>query len=922
MFSMKKILLLLIVFFPFYSFATHERAGEITYRYIGPTTWPYSYKYEITITTYTKGSSEPADRCFLTIDFGDGDTALVCRSNGPSGNDPWNANCNNNPSCSTQHMGEWGYVCSPAFTLQSIDVKKNVYTTTHNYPGPGTYIISMTDPNRNHNIVNIPVNSTPLSVQDTIIINQFIAPPNSSVTLQNCPIDKACAGKLFVHNPGAVDTDGDSISYKLGKCFEGLNMPIGGYSIPAGVSVNPITGDFIWNVPPTATGNSEEPCDEYNFAMDIEEWRNVAGGGYMLIGTVRRDMQVTVCNCLNDPPVISNVDDTCILANTNLTLTVTATDPAPGQIISFTATGGPFTASPSAVFTADVPPKKPTATGVFSWTPSCEQVRQQPYLVTFQAIDDGLPDNPPITLTAYETFFITVIAPAPENLTASPVCTSMELEWDAAQCNPVSNPLLGYRIYRKVGCDVKVPDYCETGMPLSWGYSLIGSVPYNNTSYTDNGLVYGYIYSYRVVAHYADGAQSYVSDPACNKLVRDVPIITNVDVTSTGTNGAINVKWVKPLADPVLGFDTLANPGPYYFDLLRAPGYGNPIAPPIATFSSPFFSTLNTTSYLDTPLATSSSAFTYRVDFRHGTSTVPCPTQKASSVFLSCTPNDNVIQLTWQANVPWTNDSFVVFKKNPVTSNWDSIGTTPSTSFTDTGLVNGATYCYKVKSIGAYPDTSLPAPLINWSQELCCVPWDYTPPCPVTIAVDSSCALSQNILTWNNPNNSCSDDAIYYILYFMPVEDGDFSVLDTIYNINAPIFIDDSLESIAGCYAVTSVDSFGNQSLFSNLVCVDNCPYYVLPNVFTPNGDGPNDFFTPLHPFKYVEAIDIKIYNRWGIEVFRTTDPEILWDGKSSQTKMLCSDGVYYYSCIVFDKRLKGIIPRVLVGNVHLLRNK
>lgn len=903
---MKKILFIFLFSLPFLSFATHERAGEITYICLPTPQYPM-YTYSITVTTYTRGQSCQADRCSIFIDFGDLDTAEIFRTNGSPC--PIPNPCPAQPPCS---------YCGVMIGLPGDDVKMNTYTTIHTYTGNGTYIISMTDANRNSGIVNIPNDMTAFSIQDTLVIFPFVG-CNNSPTLQYPPIDKACAGKLFIHNPSAVDIDGDSLSYVLGKCFEGLNMPISGYITYPTVSVNPYTGDFTWNVPPGLTNNAD-PCDEYNFAMDIEEWRRYESG-YIKIGTVRRDMQVTVCNCLNDPPVISNVNDTCIDANTALTLTVTATDAGGNNIQSFTATGGPFTTTPAAIFTSDVPPLQNTATGIFSWTPSCNQVRQQPYLVTFKAVDDGAPDNPPITLTDYETFFITVIAPAPENLTATPACTNMNLTWDAALCNPAGNGLVGYRIYRKIGCDTLNPGYCETGMPASWGYSLIASVSYSTTAYTDNGLAYGYIYSYRVVAYYSDGAESYLSDPACNQLVRDVPIITNVDVTSTGTSGAINVKWVKPLADAA-NYDTVPNynHGPYRFELMRATGFASPTYT-VQTFSSPYFATLNTTSYLDSSMNTQSSPYTYRVDF-YDTLNTSCPAQSASSVFISCTPNDNQIQLTWNEQVPWTNNNYEVYRYNSITTNWDFIGTTTSQTFTDTGLVNGANYCYKVKSIGAYPDTSLPAPLINWSQELCCVPWDYTPPCAVPLAVDSSCILSQNILTWNNPNLSCSDDAIYYILYFMPVEDGDFSVLDTIYDINYPIFIDDSLSSIAGCYAVTSVDSFGNQSLFSNLVCVDNCPYYVLPNVFTPNGDGSNDFFTPLHPFKYVKGIDIKIYNRWGVEVFHTTDPEILWDGKSPQTKMLCSDGVYYYVCIVYDKRLKGIIPRVLKGNIHLLSNQ
>jgi len=920
----KKLLFILFSLLSFSAFATHERAGEITYICLGGLT------YSITVTTYTKGQSSPADRCFLTIFFGDGDTAEVCRSNFMPGNpstDPWGAtNCGNGP-CSTHHMGQWGYECSPFITMQSMDVKKNVYSIVHTYPGPGTYIISMTDPNRNQCIQNIPGSTnpgTPFSIQATLIINPFFLTGNNSPILANCPIDKACAGSCFEHNPGAVDPDGDSLSYKLGICFEDVGVPIPGYFIPAGVSVDPLTGDFTWcnPPPPSVSNNCDESCDEYNFAIDIEEWRKV-GVNYYLIGAIRRDMQLTVCNCQNKPPIIANVNDTCILENTNLTFTVTAQDQGGNDIQSFTATGGPFSATPSATFTADVPPQKNLATGIFSWTPSCNQVRKFPYLVTLKATDDGAPDN--VILSDYESFFITVIAPAPKNLTATPRCNSMDLKWDAATCNPSNNGLWGYRIYRKIlpptlACDTLIHTYCETGMPFGWNYSLIATVSYNQTSYTDiANLTPGTMYSYRVVAYYFDGAESYVSEPACNKLVRDVPIITNVSVVSTGANGIMDVKWLKPLANPTDYDTTIAvNHGPYKFDLLRATWYVNPTNI-ITSFSNPFFAVLDTT-YFDSLLNTSASAYTYRVNF-YDTIPANCPAKNASSVFLSCNPSDNIIQLTWQANVPWTNYQYDIYKFNSVISNWDLIGTTSLQTFTDTGLVNGANYCYKVKSIGEYADTTLPHPLINWSQELCCSPVDLIPPCPVTLAVDSSCALAQNLLTWNNPNNSCSDDALYYIIYHKPVENGDYSVLDTIQDINTTFFLHDSLSSIAGCYAVTSVDSFENESAYSNIVCVDNCPYYELPNVFTPNDDGSNDFFTPLHPYKYVKDIDIKIYNRWGTEVFRTNDPEIMWDGKSSQTKTNCSDGVYYYICIVNDIRLKGIIPRFLKGNVTLLRH-
>lgn len=913
----KKLLFILFSFLSVAVFATHERAGEITYKYRPDIA---KYAYEISVTTYTKGSSQQADRCTQVIYFGDGDSAVVCRSNfevGDPGTDTFGANCQGNPGCGTHHMGEWTIGTPKLYTL---DVKKNVYTTIHVYPGPYTYIISMTDPNRNDGIVNVQDQSA-FSIQDTLTI--FGAAPgmpqyNNSVTLANMPIDRACVGEIFIHNPGATDPDGDSLSYSLGVCFQALGSPVAGYFLPSGVTVDVYTGDLVWNVPQLLPFPYTLPY-EYNFAIDIQEWKlNPLNGKRYLAGTVRRDMQVKVYDCQNKPPLISNVDDTCIVAGTNFTLNVTATDAGNNDIVSFTATGGPFSMSPPATFTSDAPTQSPSS-GVFSWSPTCNQVRLQPYLVTFKAIDDGAPDNI-VQLVDFESFFIRIIAPAPKNIAAKPYCTTMNLTWDAATCNPAGNPLYKYKVYRKLGCDTLKPGYCETGMPAAWGYTQLAILPNTATSYSDNsGLVHGNMYSYRVVAVYLDGSESYVSDPFCNSLVRDVPIITHVDVVSTNAvSGSINVKWIKPLADPA-NYDTTqaGNTGPYKFELLGAAGYVNPVQPAITSFTSPFFATLNTLSHTDSPINTTATPFTYRVEFYSDTN--HCPTQNASSVFLTCHPGDNQIQITWNEQVPWTNYQYDVFRFNNVTSLWDSIGTTAIKSFTDTALANGVQYCYKVKSIGAYPDTSLPHPLINWSQELCCAPQDMTPPCPNELAVDSSCDLSQNILTWTNPNNSCSDDALYYIIYHTDSTTGDFYVVDTIFDINTTSFLDDSLNSIAGCYAVTSVDSFANESSFSNLVCIDNCPYYQLPNVFTPNGDGSNDFFTPLHPYKFVQSIDIKIYNRWGTEVFHTFDPQILWNGISSQSNMPCSDGVYYYVCIVYDIRLQGILPHVLTGNVHLL---
>src|SRR5438105_10445310 len=73
------------LFFIHYSFATHNRAGEITYRHVSGND---CLTYEITITTYTKTSSCPP-ACRPTLDsvhLGDGSIVQFIRTNGPSVN--------------------------------------------------------------------------------------------------------------------------------------------------------------------------------------------------------------------------------------------------------------------------------------------------------------------------------------------------------------------------------------------------------------------------------------------------------------------------------------------------------------------------------------------------------------------------------------------------------------------------------------------------------------------------------------------------------------------------------------------------------------------------------------------------------------------------------------------------------------------
>ena len=90
-------------------------------------------------------------------------------------------------------------------------------------------------------------------------------------------------------------------------------------------------------------------------------------------------------------------------------------------------------------------------------------------------------------------------------------------------------------------------------------------------------------------------------------------------------------------------------------------------------------------------------------------------------------------------------------------------------------------------------------------------------------------------------------------------------------------------------------------------------PYVFIPNTFTPNDDGDNDYFKIEGNF--IEKAVISIYNRWGELVFFTENREEYWDGTYKNTPLDADTYAYYIEleCI-------GGEQRTLKGNVSLIR--
>lgn len=74
---------------------------------------------------------------------------------------------------------------------------------------------------------------------------------------------------------------------------------------------------------------------------------------------------------------------------------------------------------------------------------------------------------------------------------------------------------------------------------------------------------------------------------------------------------------------------------------------------------------------------------------------------------------------------------------------------------------------------------------------------------------------------------------------------------------------------------------------------VNDCiPIIEIPNVFSPNNDGINDYFIPSN-IKNIDGIDISIINRWGNIVHNEVGDSFSWNGYNNGIK--CTNGVYFY---------------------------
>lgn len=126
---------------------------------------------------------------------------------------------------------------------------------------------------------------------------------------------------------------------------------------------------------------------------------------------------------------------------------------------------------------------------------------------------------------------------------------------------------------------------------------------------------------------------------------------------------------------------------------------------------------------------------------------------------------------------------------------------------------------------------------------------------------------------------------------------------------------------IAGEYIVTlyAIGDLGCMDSTSLVITINNPEIdFSIPNIFTPNGDGENDFFQLINAENTPE-LEVVVLNRWGNVVFESDEVNFKWNGSIQNTGEECSDGTYFYKIVAVDMNGEEVTKH---GFVQLSRDK
>ena len=107
---------------------------------------------------------------------------------------------------------------------------------------------------------------------------------------------------------------------------------------------------------------------------------------------------------------------------------------------------------------------------------------------------------------------------------------------------------------------------------------------------------------------------------------------------------------------------------------------------------------------------------------------------------------------------------------------------------------------------------------------------------------------------------------------------------------------------------------------FDFTIIVEDCPCMVyVPNALTPDNDGRNDALR-IEASCPIALFHLRIFDRWGVQVFESFDPEKPWIG-GVDTHYVSSDTYGYVLSFTWgDGESQNVRPEVVTGTVTVIR--
>ena len=136
-------------------------------------------------------------------------------------------------------------------------------------------------------------------------------------------------------------------------------------------------------------------------------------------------------------------------------------------------------------------------------------------------------------------------------------------------------------------------------------------------------------------------------------------------------------------------------------------------------------------------------------------------------------------------------------------------------------------------------------------------------------------------------------------------------------NLQNPLVCYDSSGTYYVSLTVANFNGSDSSSQSNYMIVTDcYCTDIYIPNAFSPNGDGENDFLKIYYGnLACIKTLQLSIYDRWGENVFKTTVTNFQWDGKY-MGKMLNTQVLTYYLQIEFSDQT--VLKKK--GNISLVR--